>query len=993
MQDHPCGGMDLADTLKAEAGEVEVLATASGQKEATRSWWASKARRCESVELFRCKQITMWLAFKLLERESVADRAWGPVRAIAYNPQLSAVVLTAVYVVYLVMWLAWAPVALLSEGCAWLLALLAVRRVSACVARFATFPGSFRNVQLDLEREYGNRLAQRLETAARYLEIWWIDTHPRACVDIDIDTFARHVEEASMMRQNLRSLLESMALVASAPSAGDAGGDLGAIDWKELSAEAADAFAAIKAALEQALTACVGLEQLTARLLACDTSNFARARREAVDTQVGGGAAAYEVATACRELVRCAGLVLPQHRAAAAAAMASVPNQRGGDAAPPARGPLAEAASSVRSALRAPCPKPLDSAFGLTLLRAELTRSFGATQFWVESARDGTKIDCCVIPPRFERTSAAGSSLSALPKPVPTVLFCAPNAVLYESFGMSPREGYSWVATYARNLGLQVVVWNLRGYGRTKGLPSPADNGADGVAIVDYLRAVCGVPALLVHGESIGGMVATHIAHHYCNEPNPSHSPPIVRALVADRTFSNLAIEAQYLTGIRSSSTALWLATMWRARDTDSLGKFIAAACPKLIASDACDHMIPDQASLKAGVAMLSELGDAAPRRCDLDRTLAISDAMGQPPGPPIYRADLLPQPEAGDDFSWRLTDAAIAHFVACARHVANAARSSSASVDACGDEREDEDAAANGSTARKAVSLTFFSAGGAATRRRQRHCRSSSRRTLYAPNNKPGSTTWSPTRQIGEEDDGDEEAPPSRSSSRSLSRDENSSPQTPEAIAWHILQSVDGGCGQALGRALEADLGAARAWVCSYATWPNGAPNKLIDGVLDTWGLDSEDEVLADDHESTVVVQTPVQGEKQLAMDVPDAAAALDDLLDQEAQRCAHTGARPVLDSLKFVSSFLHALSARAIRNARCGDRSTRLGSLLVLGCGHNAPYSLKEREAFVAWLRVKFLDHAFVAKNEASFESPHLTPPSEPVNKAQRQPDAPAQ
>lgn len=982
--------MDIADTFKAEALEVQVLPTATGQKETARSWWASKVGRCDPLEPFRCKQTTMWLAIKLLERESVADRAWGPVRAIAYNPQLSAVVLTVIYLVYLVLWMAWAPVARLSEGCAWLLALLAVRRVSACVARFATFPGSFRNVQLDLEREYGNRLAQRLETAARYLEIWWIDTHPRACVDIDIDTFARHVEEASVMRQNLRSLLESMALVSSGPLAGDAAGDLGTIEWNELSAEAADAFAAIKAALEHALAACTGLEQLTARLLACDTTNFARARREAVETQVGGGAAAYEVATACRELVRCAGLVLPQHRAAAAAAMASMPNQRAGDVAPPTRGPLAEAASAVRSVLRAPCPKPLDSAFGLTLLRAELTRSFGATQFWVENARDGTKIDCCFIPPRFERQSS-DSSLSVLPKPVPTVLFCAPNAVLYESFGMSPREGYSWVATYARNLGLQVVVWNLRGYGRTKGLPSPADNGADGVAIVDYLRSVCGVPALLVHGESIGGMVATNIAHHYCNEPNPEHSPPVVRALVADRTFSNLAIEAQYLTGIRASATALWLATMWRARDTDSLGKFIAAACPKLIASDACDHMIPDQASLKAGVAMLSELGDGAPRRRDLDRKLAISDALGQPPGPPIYRADLLPQPEAGDDLSWRLTDAAIAHFVACARHVANAARSSSSPSDACGDEREDEDVAANGSTARKAVGLTFFSAGGAATRRRQRHSRGSSRRSLHATNHKRRSMTWSPTRQSGEEDDGDEEVPPARSPSRSLSREESSSPQTPEAIAWHILQSVDGGCGQALGRALEADLGAVRAWVCSYATWPNGAPNKLIDGVLDTWCLDSEDEVLADDQESTAA-QISVQSEKQLAMDVPDAAAALDELLDQEAQRCAHTGARPVLDSLKFVSSFLHALSARANRNARCGDRSTRLGSLLVLGCGHNAPYSLKEREAFLAWLKVNFLDHAVVAKSGTFSESPHLAPPPELVDKAQRQPDMPA-
>ena len=45
-------------------------------------------------------------------------------------------------------------------------------------------------------------------------------------------------------------------------------------------------------------------------------------------------------------------------------------------------------------------------------------------------------------------------------------------------------------------------MFNYRGYGRSSGAPSPAANGRDGAALCVALKRVCGVPRLLVHGES-----------------------------------------------------------------------------------------------------------------------------------------------------------------------------------------------------------------------------------------------------------------------------------------------------------------------------------------------------------------------------------------------------------------------------------------------------------------------------------------------------------
>ena len=127
-----------------------------------------------------------------------------------------------------------------------------------------------------------------------------------------------------------------------------------------------------------------------------------------------------------------------------------------------------------------------DVAAGLGLLRAEFARRFAATQVWVPSF-DGARIDCCIVPP-LARAAPADGAASAPPSPSPssgccrrgvgadeaptaarpvaTVLFFAPNAVLYESFGMAPVDGASWVATSRGGVASSVLAFAV-GFERT----------------------------------------------------------------------------------------------------------------------------------------------------------------------------------------------------------------------------------------------------------------------------------------------------------------------------------------------------------------------------------------------------------------------------------------------------------------------------------------------------------------------------------------------
>jgi fermentation-respiration switch protein FrsA (DUF1100 family) len=80
--------------------------------------------------------------------------------------------------------------------------------------------------------------------------------------------------------------------------------------------------------------------------------------------------------------------------------------------------------------------------------------------------------------------------------------------------------------------GINVLGWNYRGYGHTKGTPSPYNIKIDGESVLKFVvEDLMIIGKIGVYGRSLGGVVATHLAAKF---------PEQISLLLADRTFGSL---------------------------------------------------------------------------------------------------------------------------------------------------------------------------------------------------------------------------------------------------------------------------------------------------------------------------------------------------------------------------------------------------------------------------------------------------------------------
>lgn len=578
----------------------------------------------------RCASCAGDALLELAARPAAVDKLWTPLKALANNPIAALAGLAALYLLFCLFYLLWYPFAYVGgEYFAWFVFLFALRKAGSLVARFAVYPGSFKAVRDDVEKCYARRLEARLDACAAAMDAY-ASAMPRAAKG----SFLPNLDARRLFLGKCRRDAEAAALQVLRPLADDLDAIAGRGGHER--GDLADA--------PEALTPAARAARVELRLCVV-------AAADAVESAAADAAAATNVARCARALSQAAADLHPSEtdEAPSTAAAARVMKDAGGFVLRALKGGLCPAASGATA--------------GLGLLRAEFVRRYDGRQVWVDG------VDCCVVPPFKKGTHVdveapppspkAGGCCrrhqdpGAVAQPIATVLFFAPNAVLYESCGMAPADGASWVATYAR-LGYQVVVWNARGYGRTRGTPAPAATRQDARAVATYLLERCGVPRLLLHGESIGGLAACGTADALTNQT--THRI----ALVADRTFSDLRCEAQYLTGLDACSALLRLVTGWSANDTDGVGAFLRAKCAKLAANDCRDHMIPDAASMKSGIGQRHAFGHAACTSVHLSGALKLSDARKEPPA-------ASPAPA--------LSEPAVAHLTACVRHVHRASR------------------------------------------------------------------------------------------------------------------------------------------------------------------------------------------------------------------------------------------------------------------------------------------------------------------------------
>ena len=111
------------------------------------------------------------------------------------------------------------------------------------------------------------------------------------------------------------------------------------------------------------------------------------------------------------------------------------------------------------------------------------------------------------------------------------------------------------------------------------------------MVVAKYLKTIRQVGRFVLHGESIGGLSACHVAHRL--------GLGQVDLLICDRTFASLDAVAARLLGAWAGYGIRFL-TWWQ---TDVVADYLASPCPKVLLQDPADEIIAHCASLKAGVA------------------------------------------------------------------------------------------------------------------------------------------------------------------------------------------------------------------------------------------------------------------------------------------------------------------------------------------------------------------------------------------------------
>jgi len=153
--------------------------------------------------------------------------------------------------------------------------------------------------------------------------------------------------------------------------------------------------------------------------------------------------------------------------------------------------------------------------------------------------------------------------------PAATLLFLHGNA------GNISHRGDS-VAIFNR-LGLNVLLFDYRGYGRSEGRPGETGLYRDAVAAWHWLVSRQGIAPrdIIVFGRSLGGVVATRLAA----EVAP-------RALIVESTFSSArAVSDRVLSRL---ARLVWLRYAF-----DAVTPMRAVTCPVLVAHSPDDEIIP----------------------------------------------------------------------------------------------------------------------------------------------------------------------------------------------------------------------------------------------------------------------------------------------------------------------------------------------------------------------------------------------------------------
>ncbi|MCQ2815800.1 MAG: hypothetical protein MJ252_00895 [archaeon] len=167
------------------------------------------------------------------------------------------------------------------------------------------------------------------------------------------------------------------------------------------------------------------------------------------------------------------------------------------------------------------------------------------------------------------------------------VIVCGPNLTSMEHiiFSWDLKELYL-------DKGTDACLWNYQGYGFSEGSANFKRICEDVVNLYDYLVREKRWNKIGVHGLSVGGVPACHLAY----------SRNDVAFLIADRTFGSVKqIARSFPLGFIFD----FLSKVICINDCDNAYNYINAKCPKVILNDPYDKTITEKISLKNMVAKI----------------------------------------------------------------------------------------------------------------------------------------------------------------------------------------------------------------------------------------------------------------------------------------------------------------------------------------------------------------------------------------------------
>ena len=176
------------------------------------------------------------------------------------------------------------------------------------------------------------------------------------------------------------------------------------------------------------------------------------------------------------------------------------------------------------------------------------------------------------------------------------LIICGPNGVPYQIFARNFRFQF-----YLDN-NIDVLFWNYRGYGFSKGSPSYNKLRTDVLELFDEVKNNYNYEKFAVHGISIGGIPCCHLASNRKE----------IELMVCDRNFGKLDNITQ------SFCCGKYLYFLYKClffQSTDNVENYLNAKCYKIILNDPKDGIVLETCSLKTLVSqkLIEKYFDCSP--------------------------------------------------------------------------------------------------------------------------------------------------------------------------------------------------------------------------------------------------------------------------------------------------------------------------------------------------------------------------------------------